>query len=182
MKRLRVLRLLELVFGIPFIVLAGSFLHFTYELSGRNIAVALFSAVNESVWEHLKLAFFPALFLALPTYILLRRDYPNFFLGKTVGMLTTPLTIVVGFYGYETLFHSSNIVYDIGLFIFAVILGQLVSYRLIQTNWDKRLNALPIAVLILFTVVFFLFTFQPPELELFKDPLTGGYGIGSHMH
>jgi len=87
-------------------------------------------------------------------------------------MLTTPLTIVVGFYGYETLFHSSNIVYDIGLFIFAVILGQLVSYRLIQTNWDKRLNALPIAVLILFTVVFFLFTFQPPELELFKDPLT----------
>ncbi|BAJ50997.1 conserved hypothetical protein [Candidatus Caldarchaeum subterraneum] len=182
MESVRVLRLLELVFGIPFIVLAGSFLHFTYELSGGNMAVALISAVNESVWEHLKLAFFPALFLAVPAFIRLRRDYPNFFLGKTVGMLVTPFTIVVGFYGYETIFHSSNTVYDIGLFIAAVILGQFVSYRLIQRHGRRRFNALPLAVLILMTALFFLFTFQPPALEVFRDPLTDGYGVGSHMH
>ncbi|MBC7113294.1 MAG: hypothetical protein H5T34_04655 [Candidatus Methanomethyliales bacterium] len=40
------------LFGIIFIVLLGSSLHFTYELSGENPLVGAFSAVNESVWEH----------------------------------------------------------------------------------------------------------------------------------
>jgi len=43
--------------GIVFIVLVGSALHFTFELSGDNPLVGVFSAVNESVWEHLKLGF-----------------------------------------------------------------------------------------------------------------------------
>jgi hypothetical protein len=47
---------LELI-GVAFIAFLGTALHFTYELSGRNIMVAPFSAVNESVWEHLKLVF-----------------------------------------------------------------------------------------------------------------------------
>ncbi len=144
------------------------------------MAVALFSAVNESVWEHLKLAFFPDLFLSVPQYMLLRRHYPNFFLGKMVGMLVTPLTIVAGFYGYELVFHSSNIVYDIGLFIAAVIMGQLVSYNLIQKHGGNRFNPLPPTILFLFAAAFFVFTYMPPELELFRDPVTGGYGLTSH--
>jgi hypothetical protein len=51
--------LFELV-GIVFIIFLGSALHFTFEWSGNQPAVGIFSAVNESVWEHLKLAFWPA--------------------------------------------------------------------------------------------------------------------------
>ena len=40
-------------------VLLGSFLHFTYDLSNHNKTVALFSAVNESTWEHIKLGLTP---------------------------------------------------------------------------------------------------------------------------
>jgi len=45
--------------GAVFIILLGSMLHFTFELSGENPVVGVFSAVNESVWEHLKLAYWP---------------------------------------------------------------------------------------------------------------------------
>ena len=45
--------------GIAFIILLGSALHFTYELSGESPIVGVFSAVNESVWEHMKIAFSP---------------------------------------------------------------------------------------------------------------------------
>jgi glycerol uptake facilitator-like aquaporin len=45
------------IVGTLFIIFLGSALHFTYELSGKLAIVGAFSAVNESVWEHLKLAF-----------------------------------------------------------------------------------------------------------------------------
>ena len=38
--------------------LLGTLLHFTYRWSGRNPLIA---PVNESVWEHMKLLFFPML-------------------------------------------------------------------------------------------------------------------------
>ena len=47
------------VVGFFVISIIGTILHFTYELSGGNLIVATFSAVNESVWEHLKIAVMP---------------------------------------------------------------------------------------------------------------------------
>ncbi|MCS7136950.1 MAG: DUF6512 family protein [Candidatus Caldarchaeum sp.] len=164
------------VVGIVFIVLLGSFLHFTYALSGRNPVVALFSAVNESVWEHLKLAFFPAVLYASIQYARFRKTYPNFFAGKTVGIFAMPLIIVVGFYGYKAVFHSSNLAYDIGLFIASVVIGQLISYRLVAKTGAKPASPLPTVALTVMAILFFVFTFAPPQVELFKDPVTGGYG------
>jgi hypothetical protein len=42
------------------IVLAGSALHFAFDWSGHWLPLALIAAVNESVWEPMKLAFWPA--------------------------------------------------------------------------------------------------------------------------
>ena len=47
------------VAGILFTIALGTLLHFTYDISGNSDFVAIFSAVNESTWEHLKLLFFP---------------------------------------------------------------------------------------------------------------------------
>ena len=48
---------------IAFIItsILGVLLHFAYDFSGHNIIIGLFTPVNESTWEHLKLLFFPAL-------------------------------------------------------------------------------------------------------------------------
>lgn len=49
------------IFSVIFTFILGTLLHFTYKLSGENVIVASFSAINESVWEHLKLLYFPML-------------------------------------------------------------------------------------------------------------------------
>jgi hypothetical protein len=64
--------------GMVFIALLGTALHFTYDLSRGNILVAGFSAVNESVWEHLKLVFWPAVVLALIEIAYLRKIPTSF--------------------------------------------------------------------------------------------------------
>ncbi len=45
------------IFSIIFTFIFGTLLHFTYEWSNQNLVVSLFSAINESTWEHLKLLY-----------------------------------------------------------------------------------------------------------------------------
>ena len=65
--RLGKLEKTQIVVTIVSIIL-GTILHFTYEVLEENIVVGAFSAVNESVWEHLKLIFFPMLIVAIIEY------------------------------------------------------------------------------------------------------------------
>lgn len=51
--------------GILSVSLLGTLLHFTYRWSGRNPLIGLIAPVNESVWEHMKLLFFPMLLFGL---------------------------------------------------------------------------------------------------------------------
>ena len=54
-----------------FMVLAGSGLHFAFDWSAGWPPLALIAAVNESIWEHLKLAFWPGPYFE---HYLFRRD------------------------------------------------------------------------------------------------------------
>ena len=49
------------IVGIIVICIIGTLLHFTYEWSHHKKIVALFSAVNESTWEHIKIAMTPTI-------------------------------------------------------------------------------------------------------------------------
>ena len=169
--------------GIVFIVIIGSMLHFTFELSGHQPIVGVFSAVNESVWEHLKLGFWPALVWVLSEYRSIKKSTNNFFFAKTIGIYLIPFVIPILFYSYTAILGESVLVIDILTFVVAVIVGQLVSCKLLTYGkLPDMLNKISLVALILLGVAFMLFTFYPPHLPLFRDPVTGEYGITSHVH
>ena len=58
-------RVLKFLANFIIIAAIGALLHFTYEWSNNNSLIATFSTVNESTWEHLKLAFFPILIFGI---------------------------------------------------------------------------------------------------------------------
>lgn len=164
--------------GIVFIVLLGSLLHFTFEVSGKNIIVAIFSAVNESTWEHLKLGFWPALLYALIEYrYRYKKKSDNFFFSRVIGIYLIPISIIVLFYSY-TAFIEDNLIADILVFIIAVIIGRLVSYKLLITGKiTERIERISLIALIILAIAFIVFTFYPPQMLLFRDPIFGKYGI-----
>lgn len=53
--------------------LFGTLLHFVYEWTGGNRVIAVFSAVNESTWEHMKLLFIPFLVFTVVEFIVFPR-------------------------------------------------------------------------------------------------------------
>jgi hypothetical protein len=89
--------------GMALIILAGSALHFVFEWTGYWRPAALIAAVNESTWEHLKMAFWPGLMFALVEYPFIRKAAHNVWVAKGLGLFTMPVVIVALFYGYRAL-------------------------------------------------------------------------------
>jgi hypothetical protein len=145
--------------------------------------VGAFSAVNESVWEHLKLGFWPALLYAVIEYRYVRKSTNNFLFAKAVGIYAIPIAIAVLFYSYTAILGEDLFILDILTFILAVIIGQLTSYKLlVYRKLQDNLNQISPVALALLGLAFVLFTFYPPQLPIFRDPISGEYGIISHMH
>jgi hypothetical protein len=177
MVKNRKVRTLEIT-GTIFIILLGSALHFTYALSSNNPLVAFFSAVNESVWEHLKLAFWPSLFWMLILRRRLRNAINNFFPAKVFGTYAMVAFIPAVFYSYTAFTGESIFAVDIATFVMAVIVGQLVSYQLYKyRKLPNLMDRIAITAMILLAAVFIVFTFYPPHLPIFQDPVTSQYGV-----
>ncbi len=164
--------------GVFFIIFVGSALHFVFAWSGYWRPIAWLAAVNESVWEHTKLAFWPTLVWALLEFVFLRRFARNFGLAKGLALLTMPVVIVAGFYGYTAILGTDYLALDIGLFVLAVVVGQVVSYKLLTAPEQKRwAQGAGVALLLALVAIFSLATYFPPHMALFADPSTGTYGI-----
>ena len=167
----------ELV-GIAIISVLGSALHFVFEWSGSWAPVGVIAAVNESVWEHFKLAFWPALFYAIFEYPFFRRSTNNFIIAKAIGIYIMPIAIAVIFYSYTAIVGEEILIVDILIFFVAVALGQLASYKVMTMKKLPRwTGGLGLVLVILLAVAFGVFTFYPPHLGIFKDAVSGGYGI-----
>ena len=164
------------VLGVIFTILLGTILHFTYKWSGDNQVVALFSPMNESIWEHLKMLFFPYMLYAILEYVYIGRNYPNFITAKCFGVICGLVLIPFVCTIYMSILGTSIVVVDIILFILAIVLSYVISYYIMMKKTLKA-NSICIVVTIVITVVFFLFTLYPPNSSLFYDPISHSYGI-----
>ena len=164
------------VFSFLFIAIVGTLLHFTYSWSGNNFFVASFSAVNESTWEHLKLIFFPSLIITVIGFFIIGKNISNFLYARVVAVIASMIFIVVFFYTYTGVLETNVAILDIGSFFVAVFLEEYLVYRIIKKKSNKNTNVSSI-ILIILLLCFITFTYFPPMIGLFKDPLNNSYGI-----
>lgn len=88
------------------------------------------------------------------------------------------LLIPTIFYSYTALTKRCILAIDICTFIVAVIVGQLVSLLLLTYGELPQIfESFGIVAVILLATAFAIFTFRPPHLPIFKDSVTGNYGI-----
>lgn len=159
------------IYRFLFISILGTLLHFTYEWSQNNAIVGLFSAVNESTWEHLKLLFFPMFFLTLFELFFFRdRLLKNFLQVRTCGIFLGMGLIVVVFYTLLGVIGTSIDFLNIALFFVAVFFAlwsENKQYR--NSESKKETSSTAFSILLIFTLLFFVFTFLPPDIGLFWE-------------
>lgn len=159
--------------------IVGPLLHFTYGWSGENSIIAAFSSVNESTWEHMKLLFVPLFLTTLVEMVVFVDRYHNFLAAKFLSILLGLIAIPVLYYTYTGIWGQSSPVVDIAIFYVAAAVTFWVGYRLLERGKFTG-GALQVAGLLGLWAIAFLFvwfTYTPPEIAVFQDPITGLYGI-----
>lgn len=179
MKKQKSILVFEILSTI-FIMILGTLLHFTFEWSNNNLLVGTFSAVNESTWEHLKLLFFPMFITTIIGYFYTKRNTSNYLCAKVQGILMAISFTIIFFYTYTGIIGTNYSILDIGSFFIAVILGEYLTYKKIVSKSYCN-NLLSVIVLLILLLCFVIFTFFPPNIALFKDPVTGIFGINTKL-
>lgn len=165
--------------GTVLIIILGTLLHFTYEWSGNNTLVGIFAPINESVWEHLKLLFWPSFLFSILEYFVIGKNFENYIPAKVISFYIGIFLIIILFYTYTGITGKDNLITDIAIFIISVIISQYIAYKLINSSVNFGVNGDRIAIIALVFLIFtfITFTFNPPKAPLFQDPVTGSYGI-----
>lgn len=161
------------------VLAAGTLLHFAYQWSGDNPVAGAFSAVNESVWEHMKLVFMPLFLLTMAQVFFLGKRWPNFLAARSVSALLGTILVPVLYYTYSGAAGTHVLWADILVFALSVLAVFLLESRLLhrgkmEAGWSQAAGLLALWAL---AFLFVFWTYRPPHIPLFQDPITQQYGL-----
>lgn len=168
---------LSQLLGFAVTSFGGTILHFLYDWLGGAVWIAPFSGVNESTWEHMKLLFWPMFIYAIVQSFFFR-DCGDFWCVKLRGTLLGLALVPIIFYTYNGVVGKSPDWINIAIFFIAAAIAYIYETRLFNAGKVRcRSPKLAFAMLCVIAVLFIVFTFAAPEIGIFRDPLTGTYGI-----
>lgn len=157
-----------LIIGAVFTIITGTLLHFVYEWSGESLFVGIFSPINESVWEHLKLLFFPMSVWILIGYFIFEKKFKTYIPSAVIGILSGMILIPMWFYTY-TVFTGKPILFlDILSFIISVCVAFFITAHLIKNyNIPYLTPKLGFLIWDIIFALFIIFTLYQPDFPLF---------------
>lgn len=169
-----------IIISVVIISVVGTISHFLYDISKHNKFIGLFSAVNESTWEHIKIALTPTLLWSLVDGFIYGEE-PNYFLAKFVSLLTVILLMPLLFYGYQIFTKKDVVKFDILIFYIVIISSQLAFYFIINaSSIDFIFSYLSCVGIFILFGGYLIHTTLPAKSFIFKDPISKKYGFKGH--
>lgn len=170
------------IIAIVPLTIIGSLLHFAYDWSHHHRFVAVFAAVNESYWEHIKIAFWPVMLWFSIQFGLGGWRLPAFVPAATIALYAIPVSMIAIVFGYKRLARRNILWIDILAFFVTIGLSVLIFALLIEELAAGAativLSAVFLAVL---CIAFARYTVAPPsEPDFFVDPTNSRYGLQAH--
>ena len=161
--------------AIGLIILVG--MHYAFDFFGKVPFLAWLFPVNESIWEHLKLLFYPVVLATILEYGMIKKSRVNIIPVRTWNLLIGMALIVAGYYTYSGIVGRDFVVCDILLYVAAVILVFFLKIPFLENRKSSITSSDVLwgSVMVLFFILFVIFSYYPPHINLFLDSLTGRY-------
>lgn len=156
-----------MVIGIFFVLILGSVWHFVYEWSNNNFFVGFFFPINESIWEHMKLLFFPMLLYSFFMIARFKSLFPCIISAFSVGIFSGTMLIPIVFYTYTGILGRDIVIMDFLTFAFSIIIAFYIVYKLTLSCKLEKYKLLFFLLIVVLTISFILFTYLPPDIGLF---------------
>ena len=150
----------------------GTLGHFVYSWTGNNWFLGLFFPVNESIWEHLKLIFFPSVIYFATEYFLTNRKPENYIPAAISGVFSGLFSIVILYYTISGVIGKNIDFINILIFFAAVIITVCKRNKIISNGkeYSKNQLNLMIALTVILLILFMFWSYNPPSLGIFTVP------------
>ena len=165
------------VISVIFIFLLSALMHFIYDWF-PTFFTSLFFPVNESIWEHNKIIVMSFLVLAILEKVYYKKR-KNVIFAECISSLVCMILVMLIFtpiYLY-ILKTNDNMIVTFAIFILAIIISQIVSYRLLQKEYNSRWEELGVILFVIFFLINIIFTYYPPHVAIFYDYTNKIYGL-----
>ena len=169
---------ITILFILSFLILSllGSLTHFTHGWFKKGILLHMFSALNESTWEHMKMLVAPTILVGILQYIFLRDRYINIFNSILILMLVELITMPLLYETLKRLFKTVPFPITILIFFLSIIFGLLAEYLILSNGIVILTEIVSFILVVVIVGIFGIFSYYPPKISLLKDPITGRYG------
>lgn len=144
---------------------AGACLHFVHALA-PNVITALFSPVNESIWEHMKILYWPL----LVSMLVLTRGGEKGSKGPwALGILISVFGMLAVGYVYHIVMGGNSLAVDIILYVVMMALAFVLANGALDRPGVRAKSDLLVLLVVALGCAMVLFTFLPPDMALFTD-------------
>lgn len=157
------------VISVILIFLFSSLFHFIYNWF-PTFFTSLFFPVNESIWEHNKIIVMSFLVLAIFEKLYYKKR-KNVIFTECISSLVCMILVMLIFtpvYLY-ILKTNDNMIVTFAIYIFAISISQIISYKLLQKEYNPKLEEFGVILFVIFFLINIIFTYYPPKLALFYD-------------
>lgn len=168
---------LQLILKIAAFQIIFLLLHYSYEWFPNGVT-RIFSATDESVYQHMKVGFFSYILLAVGDYGLRQRSVNsriNFIYSRLFSVTILPLIMIIYFMTSPAFFVKiENIPLEI-LFANLVVAATSFSTFLLEHHFEQAEPSRGLKIILILLVVFALlefliFTYRLPWFDIFAIP------------
>lgn len=160
----------NVLIGFLFVSILGTLSHFFYQWSGENTIIGLFTPVNESTWEHMKLIFFPSVLYLIFLYFQSNTS-PKLLVSLPFGILFGTFLVPILFYTYTGILGSHYLALDLAVFFVSAAAVFYIAYKSTGSFLVQKHPIIFPLLLVFLAACFVIFTYHPPQIGLFADPL-----------
>lgn len=164
---------------VAFIIIAvlGTLGHFVYDWTNKNFIVGLFFPVSESIWEHLKLLFYPALIYFTAEYFILKEKPQNYISAAVKGILCSMSFTVIFYYLYTGVIGRNIDFLNIAIFFVSVYVLLYKKEKMIESGKYSLsiFNVISLSLVVIIGILFALWSYNPPSLGIFMQPLVPAF-------
>ena len=152
-------------------------MHYLYKFF-PFVIFQLFSGINESVFQHMKIGFYSYLILTVIEFFIFKEkitDASKFLFSRIFSMILYPFLIFLLFlftrvvYPWQMHFVIEIISAQTVVYISVLILG-FIELDIVKLEFGKRLKVLLLILLVLLIIEFTAFTFYLPWHDILANP------------
>lgn len=153
---------ISIAIGYVVVCIMGILSHYAFDYFDISYLKVIFPQ-NESIFEHLKLIFYPMILYMLVDLLVIRKNNEGAFKAYVTGILLALLFTIAAYYTYSGMIGKHIFGVDMAIYFLSIFIAFFYRYK--KITLFTGLNSVIVFVIMLIIMV--VFTFYPGNINFF---------------